>query len=184
MEREKRKPQNKIITIFIILSILSMVLSIFAIKNLRIIRVSGISMKPTIYDEDGLVAVRYPSFTKPKLKHGDIISFRSPFNKNYGFVKRIIGLPGDEIKLEDGKVYLNGEILIENYIEEGIKTRPGPRYTSWIISDGEVFVLGDNRQIGASSDSRSYGCIPISDITYVVFFRIYPYDSQGFLANN
>lgn len=172
MEREKRKPQNKVIIVFIILSILFMLLCIFTIKNIRIIKVSGISMKPTIFNDDVLVAIRYPSFIKPKLNHGDIISFRSPFNKNYGFVKRAIGLPGDEVKLGDGKVYLNGEELIENYTEEGTKTWPDSRYTSWTVSHDEVFVLGDNRQIGGSSDSRSYGCIPISDVTHVVVIRL------------
>lgn len=121
-----------------------------------------------------MLSVRYTSIFKSNLNRGDIILFKSPFNKKYGFGKRIIGLPGDEIKLEDEKVYLNDELLIEEYTEEGTKTWPSGRYTSWIVPQGEVFVMGDNRQVGGSTDSRSFGYISEEDIIYYLFYIIYP----------
>lgn len=133
-------------------------------------------MKPTIFDEDKLLVVKYPSIFKRKLKRGDIILFKAPHNKKYGFGKRIIGLAGDEIYLEEGRVYLNGQVLFEDYIEEGIKTWPDGRYSSWIVPEGELFVMGDNRQMGGSNDSRSFGTIPEDDVTHYVIFRIYPRD--------
>ena len=128
-----------------------------------------------------IIKMNYPNIFINKPKRNSIITFRSPFNPKYGFGKRVVGLPGDEILIESGIVYLNGEELDEYYIDETTKTHT-ERYTEWIVPEGHVFVLGDNRQVGGSSDSRSYGFIPQSDITGYVIFIIYP-DSErwGFI---
>lgn len=180
---DKQKTNNSIyIKILIFFLIFSSLNFIFLRRNFIVSNISGISMKPTIYHGDKLLAVKYPSFIKSQLNRGDIILFRSPFNEKYGFGKRVIGLPGDEIRLEEGRVYLNDKLLIEDYTEEGTKTWPTGRYTSWVVPEGEVFVLGDNRQVGGSSDSRSYGCIPETDVTHYLFFRILPNDDRwGYL---
>ena len=157
---EKTK-SNWLIKLFILLYILFL---LFIITNFRIIRVSGISMKPTLDVDDLLLVFKYPKRYIPKPKHGMIVSFKSPSNPNHNYVKRIIGLPEDEIRIEDGRVFLNGAELKEDYIKEDSITSPGYWDSEWTVLEGHVFVLGDNRQAGGSSDSRSFGYIKISDI--------------------
>ena len=74
------------------------------------------------------------------------------------YIKRVIGLPGEHVEIKDGKVYINGEELEENYLSENVLTESTDgAFTDLIVPEGTVFVMGDNR--GASSDSRRFGCI-------------------------
>lgn len=79
-------------------------------------------MQPTFYDGDMVLVRRYSMPFNKDLERGTIISFVPPGTNNYTLVKRIVGLPGDEIKIEEGRVYINGEVLVEDYIQEGIET--------------------------------------------------------------
>ena len=97
------------------------------------------------------------------------------FNKT-SFIKRVIGVAGDHIKIEDGKVYLNGEELKEDYLREGIATLPG-NYSEITVPEGYVFVMGDNRP--QSSDSRMFGCIPLEKIESKVVLRFWPINKFG-----
>ena len=94
--------------------------------------------------------------------------------KNMG--KRIIGVAGDHIKIEDGKVYLNGEELNEPYLREGIIT-DGGTFNEVTVPEGCVFVMGDNRP--HSTDSRSFGCIPVNKIESKVWIRFWPFNKFG-----
>ncbi len=92
------------------------------------------------------------------------------------YIKRIIGVAGDTIKIEDGKVYLNGELLDEPYLNEGMTTE-AVLFTEVTVPDGYVFVMGDNRE--HSTDSRSFGCIPVDKIESRVAFRFWPLNKFG-----
>ena len=92
------------------------------------------------------------------------------------YIKRIIGVEGDHIKIEDGKVYRNGKELEEEYLEQGIETT-SKRYSDIIVPEDYVFVMGDNRP--HSTDSRDFGCIPISKIESKVAFRFWPLSKFG-----
>lgn len=92
------------------------------------------------------------------------------------YIKRIIGVAGDTIKFQDGKVYLNGELLDEPYLNDGIVTEP-VIFTEVTVPDGYVFVMGDNRE--HSTDSRSFGCIPVDKIESKVAFRFWPLNKFG-----
>lgn len=92
------------------------------------------------------------------------------------YIKRIIGVAGDTIKIEDGKVYLNGEELEEKYLRKGIITEKMNFYDV-TIPEGYVFVMGDNRP--NSADSRSFGCIPIERIESKVSIRFWPLNKFG-----
>ena len=179
MENEaEKKLSNKMIYIIVIIIVVTLLVT----TNLfEIGRVSGISMKPTLYNNDMIIKMHYPNIFINKPKRNSVITFRAPHNSKYSFGKRVVGLPGDEILIESGIVYLNGEVLDEYYIDETTMTHT-ERYTEWVVPEEHVFVLGDNRQIGGSSDSRSYGFIPQSDITGYVIFVISP-DSErrGFI---
>lgn len=92
------------------------------------------------------------------------------------YIKRIIGIPGDRIQIIDQKVYLNGEELKEEYLEEKVTTGKF-NYNDIIVPEGYVFVMGDNRT--GSIDSRIFGCIPIDRIEGKVKFRYWPLSELG-----
>lgn len=92
------------------------------------------------------------------------------------YIKRVIGIEGDHIKIEDGKVYLNGKELEEPYLRDGITTESN-MLTDIIVPEGCVFVMGDNRP--HSTDSRSFGCVPIERIESKVWIRFWPFNKFG-----
>lgn len=94
------------------------------------------------------------------------------------YIKRVIGLPGDHIEIKDGGVFLNGEKLSEEYLDEGTFTDSAEGFfTDVIVPDGYVYVLGDNREV--SGDSRRFGCIPIDRIEGKAVFRFWPLNKIG-----
>lgn len=92
------------------------------------------------------------------------------------YIKRVIGIAGDHIKIDNGKVYRNGEELNEPYVPEGTKTE-GRVYYDIIVPEGYVFAMGDNRE--HSTDCRDFGCIPIEKIESKVAFRFWPLNKFG-----
>lgn len=92
------------------------------------------------------------------------------------YIKRVIGVAGDHIKIEDGKVYRNGEELQEDYLPEGTVTK-NKTYSDIVVPEDCVFVMGDNRE--HSTDSRDFGCIPISKVESKVAFRFWPLSKFG-----
>ena len=92
------------------------------------------------------------------------------------YIKRVIGVAGDHIKIEDGKVYRNGEELQEDYLPEGTVTK-NKTYSDIVVPEDCVFVMGDNRE--HSTDSRDFGCIPISKVESKVAFRFWPLNVFG-----
>lgn len=96
------------------------------------------------------------------------------------YIKRVIGIAGDHIKIENGKVYLNGEELDEPYLREGVVTKSN-LLTDIIVPDGYIFAMGDNR--GNSTDCRDFGCIPIEKIESKVVIRFWPLNKFGKIRN-
>lgn len=98
------------------------------------------------------------------------------------YIKRVIGLPGEHVQIKDGKVYINGEELEENYLSENIVTESTDgAFTDLVVPEGTVFVMGDNR--GASSDSRRFGCIPYDKIESKVCLKFWPLNRFGVIKN-
>ncbi len=94
------------------------------------------------------------------------------------YIKRVIALPGEHVQIQDGKVFINGEELQEDYLQPGITTSNANRpYCDLIVPDNCVFVMGDNRP--ESTDSRSFGCIPQEKIESTVWIRFWPLDRFG-----
>ena len=92
------------------------------------------------------------------------------------YIKRVIAVEGDYIKIEEGKVYLNGQELNEPYLREGITTEGGT-FNDVKVPAGCVFVMGDNRP--HSTDSRSFGCVPVERIESRVLIRFWPLNKFG-----
>lgn len=176
---EIKKPKLKPVLIILIILYLLIGIFYFVFSHGKVV---GRSMYPTLDTGDMVLGIRYSKYNKPRLKRGDVIVFKSPFNSKERLGKRIIGIPGDEILIEEGKVYLNGEELEEEYIREDSITRSEWHTNHWIVPEGKVFVMGDNRQKGGSSDSRSYGFIDKSDIKNRYVFIYYPFSERwGFI---
>ena len=94
------------------------------------------------------------------------------------YIKRVIALPGEHIQIKDGKVYINGDILQEEYLAEDVITQSdGGQFLDLIVPEGTVFAMGDNR--GHSADSRRFGCIPYEKIEGKVVFRFWPLNVFG-----
>lgn len=145
----------------------------FIIKNFifTFAYVKGISMEPTLSEKDVLF-----SFVPKKylnLNRSDIVIVKSPIEENKNYIKRIIGLPGDEIKIQNGSVYVNDKLLEENYTSNNYTEALNATYT--LLEGNEYFIMGDNRNPGGSIDSRTFGPIKKSAIKSVVTFRILPF---------
>lgn len=112
---------------------------------------------------------------KPKGIFAKFSYYVLEFNKT-SYIKRVIGVAGDHIKIESGKVYLNGQELNEPYLRDGIKTEQKV-FTDIIVPENCVFVMGDNRP--QSMDSRSFGCIPLEKVESKVVIRFWPLNKFG-----
>ncbi|MFN8410882.1 MAG: signal peptidase I [Anaerolineales bacterium] len=120
------------------------------------VRVDGFSMRPTLEDGE-FVLVNKMSYRFGEINRGDIIVFHYPVNPSEDLIKRVIGLPGDKVGVHNGQVSVNGVVLNEPYIAQA------PNYDGdWVVSDKNLFVLGDNRN--NSSDSHSWGLLPFDKI--------------------
>ena len=94
------------------------------------------------------------------------------------YIKRVIATPGDHVKIENGKVYINGKEIEESYLQAGIDTEVlGVGFDEFTVPDNCVFALGDNRT--RSTDCRAFGCIPLDKIESKVAIRIWPLDLFG-----
>ncbi len=94
------------------------------------------------------------------------------------YIKRVIGLPGDHVEIKDGGVYINGEKLQENYLQDYVVTGDlGGLYVDIVVPKDAVYVLGDNRS--ESTDSRRFGCIPVEKIESKAVFRFWPLNKIG-----
>ena len=122
-------------------------------------------------------------FAKPRL--GDVIVFKAPKDTEKDFIKRVIGVPGDAISLQNGSVYLNGKLLDENaYLSGLVKTFGGiflKEDNSITVPAKNYFVLGDNRPY--SSDSREWGFLPENNIIGESFFAYWPPNLLGAIKN-
>lgn len=114
------------------------------------VRVENISMQPTLHEGE-FILVNKLAYRLGDFQRGDIVIFHHSLTEDY--IKRVIGLPGDLVEVHDSQVFINGQGITEDYLAAP------PRYNgSWKVPDGEIFVLGDNRN--SSSDSHNWGYVP------------------------
>ncbi|WP_446899803.1 signal peptidase I [Clostridium sp. LBM24168] len=139
--------------------------------------VIGPSMQPTFSDKD-IVFMEKISTETGHINRGEIVVFNSHDENEDNYIKRVIGIPGDKIEIMSGKVYLNGKILAENYLPEGVITESNSAVTKYVVPEGYIFVLGDNRQ--NSTDSRIIGPVNLKDVKGHVILRVYPFDNINY----
>lgn len=158
--------------------ILSLVLFLAINAISERIRVESISMQPTLYPGDYVIVNKLAYRFKGTPNRGDVIVFRYPPNPEaIPYIKRVIGLPGDQIHIGDGKVYVNGQAVVEPYLV--VTTNRGG---DWTVPAGQIFVMGDNRN--NSSDSRSWGFVPLENIIGRAEVIYLPPQHWGFLHEN
>lgn len=144
-------------------------------------KVSGSSMVPNFHDGDYIITNKLATrLSEPK--RGEVVILQDPLDINKVFIKRVIGLPGETLKILSGAVYINNQLLEELYLPTGLRTsgenflKDGDEIT---VPDGNYFVMGDNRN--NSSDSREWGLLKKNLIIGQAFLRYWPLDKVTFV---
>lgn len=165
-----------------LLQVVVFAISIFLFVYLLILqphKIKGASMEPNFHDGEYLLTDKV-SYRLGEPNRGDVVVFKAPPTYKDEFIKRIIGLPGEEIKVEGGKIYVDGRQLDEQYLPENINILPG-RYSeegkSTTVPADSYYVLGDNRD--HSLDSRNIGPIERQYITGRAWFVYWPVSDVG-----
>lgn len=164
------------------------------------------SMFPTLKQGERLILNRLPRTFKQEYKRGDIITFEAPKRElarsekatydytpsnwlesfayyvveagKTSYIKRVIALSGEHVKIADGKVYINGEELKEDYLSSDVVTEAkNINLEDFTVPDGYIFAMGDNRE--NSADCREFGCVPIEKVEGKVWIRIWPLNLFG-----
>ena len=143
--------------------------------------VVGSSMYPTLHDGDNLLVDKI-SYRFTDIERFDIIVFEYQHEENVYYIKRIIGLPGETVQITDGNIYINGELLEEDYGYEVMES-DGLAAEPVTLGENEYFVLGDNRNDSTDSRDPRVGNITRDIIVGKAFVRIYPFDAIGFLKH-
>lgn len=140
---------------------------------LPVLQVSGSSMEPTLKDEDILVLAKTGNY-----EQGDLVSF---YWQNKLLIKRIIGVPGDVIHIdESGNVSVNGQLLQEPYVDE-LALGECDLTFPYQVPENRYFVLGDHRSVSIDSRSSAIGCIEKDQIIGKVFMRVWPINSLSLI---
>lgn len=144
-------------------------------------QVDGHSMENTLFDGDNLIVDKISyRFTDPK--RFDIIVFPYHYKEDTYYIKRIIGLPGETVQIQDGEIYIDGALLEEDYGKETMLTS-GRAADQIQLGEDEYFVLGDNRNHSEDSRFDDVGNIERSEIIGRAFIRIWPFERFGLLKH-
>ena len=138
--------------------------------------VRGSSMRPGIHDRDRIL-VDNLSYWLGAVERGDIVVLRYPLDPSLDYIKRVVGLPGEEVRIEGGRLWIDGTLIEEPYVAPDCFD-PFTHLVTRVKED-HFFVLGDNRL--RSSDSREFGQVPRSNIRGKVRLRLWPLDRIGWI---
>lgn len=153
----------------------SLAVSFFIITFLyQPVRVEGTSMMPRLGDQDRLFINKFVyHFTE--IHRGDVVVFHYPRDPQKSYIKRVIAVPGDELRIDDGRTYINGRLLPEPYVPR--RFHDSRSQDAMVIQPDEYFVMGDHRSI--SSDSRDFGPVPRDLIYGKAAFVYWPTEDMG-----
>jgi signal peptidase I len=155
--------------------VISLAISAFIIIFLyQPVKVEGTSMMPSLVDQERIFVNKFVYRLEP-IERGDIVVFRYPYDPTKSYIKRVIGMTGDRIRIDSGQVYVNGEALDESYVPpEYTDARTLPEV---VVPANSYFVLGDHRSM--SDDSRNFGPVNQSFIYGKAVFGYWPMDKLG-----
>lgn len=138
------------------------------------VRVEGTSMMPGLQDQERLFINKFEYHFEP-IHRDDVVVFHFPLDPAKSYIKRVIAVPGDTLRIDDGQVYVNGKPLMEPYVP--MRFRDDRSYPETVLSRNEYFVMGDHRLI--SSDSRDFGPVNRRLIYGKATFVYWPTDDMG-----
>ena len=138
------------------------------------VRVEGTSMAPRLHDQDRLFINKFV-YRFERIERGDVVVFRYPGDPEKSYIKRVIALPGDSLRIADGVVFVNGRALAEPYVPPLYED--GRSLTEETLPAGAYWVMGDHRSI--SSDSRDFGPVARGYIYGKAAFVYWPADGAG-----
>jgi signal peptidase I len=157
--------------------IISLGISAFIIIFLyQPVKVEGTSMMPGLNDQERIFINKFVYRLEP-IERGDIVVFRYPRDLSKSYIKRVIGLAGDHVRIEQGRVYLNGRRLYEPYIPPLYADQRS--YPEIVVPANSYFLLGDHRTM--SDDSRDFGPVDAAFIYGKAVFGYWPIDKMGTL---
>src|SRR5215472_6937901 len=155
--------------------IISLAISAFIIIFLyQPVKVEGTSMMPSLVDQERIFVNKFVYRLEP-IERGDIVVFRYPYDPSKSYIKRVIGMAGDRIRINGGQVYVNSEALDESYVPaEYTDARTFPEV---VVPANSYYVLGDHRSM--SDDSRNFGPVNQGFIYGKAVFGYWPVDKLG-----
>lgn len=175
--------REMISTLLYLLGVLCLTWFIITFVGQRTV-VDGSSMEPTLSDEEHLIVDKITyRFSDPK--RFDIIVFPFQYQEGTYYIKRIIGLPGETVQIdEQGRIYINGEVLSEGYGREVIRPEyRGIAAEPITLGADEYFVMGDNRNNSKDSRTEVVGNVHRKDIVGRAWLRIYPFSKFGWMKH-
>jgi signal peptidase I len=145
------------------------------------VKVEGTSMAPALQDQERIFINKFTyRFGLGGIERGDTVVFWYPLDPAKSYIKRVVGVPGDRIRIDAGQVYVNGRALLEGYVVDRDRVSwpsPPDSFRDRTVPSGKYFVLGDNRMF--SSDSRSWGFVPRENIYGKAVFAYWPLNQAG-----
>ncbi len=158
----------------------ALVLTAVIIFFIRPTVVYGPSMEPSYYDREYLLISKAYVYAKD-LKRGDVVIFKTHLKLENGgeknLIKRVIGVAGDTVEITDGKVYINGAAIKEDYTDGSLTESFGQ--SKWVVGENEIFVLGDNRDNSKDSRFEDVGLVNKNTIMGKVMLRVLPLSRAG-----
>jgi len=155
--------------------VISLAISAFIIIFLyQPVKVEGTSMMPSLDDQERIFVNKFV-YRIEAIQRGDIVVFRYPRDPSKSYIKRVIGLEGDHIRIDDGLVYVNGKALDEDYVPGAYADDRS--YPEIVVPPHSYFVLGDHRSM--SNDSRDFGPVNDNFIYGKAVFGYWPMDKLG-----
>ncbi|MGI8990535.1 MAG: signal peptidase I [Bryobacteraceae bacterium] len=155
--------------------VLAVVLIVFIYQP---VKVEGTSMMPALTDQERIFINKFTyRFGIGNIERGDMVVFLYPLDPSKSYIKRIIGLPGDSVEIDNGTVVVNGKDLEEPYVPEDYRDRVSRQRV--VVPMGNYYVLGDHRS--SSNDSRAWGFVDRQYIYGKAVFVYWPMDKMGSL---
>ncbi len=155
--------------------LISLAVSAFFIVFLyQPVKVEGTSMMPTLQDQERVFVNKFVYKLEP-IERGDVVVFRYPRDPAKSYIKRVVAVAGDSVKIEDGVVFVNGARLRESYVPDEYDDVRS--YPEMVIPAHSYFVLGDHRNL--SNDSRDFGPVDRDFIYGKAVFGYWPVDKVG-----
>ena len=185
-EEKSRKKKKEKKSMPLVMQLVLLVVLIVVLRNVMgTVLVKGSSMEPN-YNHGDLVFINKLSTSIGSPDYGDVVICELDDGSSYeNIIKRVIGLPGDEINIVENEeneeiydLYRNGELIEEPFLGEPMMLKGNIDYP-YVVPENSYFVMGDNRNASTDSRRQSIGAIPKDDLMGKVVFRLYPFDAFG-----